>query len=268
VFSSLLLKPIGIFESAQIEPYQAGRQPDELGLFGRIKLNSGENFEQALQDLEGCSHLWIIFGFHHNENWKPLVQTPRSTKKIGVFATRAPYRPNPIGLSLVQLTRIEGLTLDIGANDLLDGTPIYDIKPYHPEYDSAEEARIEWLENSSFAKNSIFFSPLAENQLEYLENGVPELRSFIIRQLEFDPTNKDKKRVVPTGHGNVETGQVEVTGGFFTLSYRTWRIDFSFSENSVGVLNLRSGYSDQELKEFDDKYGDKKIHRQFNKEFN
>lgn len=249
------LKPIGFFESAQVEPYQAGRQPDELGLFGRIKLNSGENFEQALQDLDGCTHLWIIFGFHHNDNWKPLVQTPRSNKKVGVFATRAPYRPNPIGLSLVELHSIDGLILNIGPNDILDGTPIYDIKPYHPEYDHAENAKIAWLEDAAHKQNKISFSPFAEGQLDFLDtHGVKELKAFIIRQLEFDPTNKDKKRVEQQEH-------------FWTLSYRTWRIDFSLNDEQIGILSIRSGYTDEELLQFEDKYADKKIHRLFNKEY-
>ena len=251
----MTLKPIGIFESAQIEPYQAGRQPDELGLFGKIKLHTGQNYEQALQDLEGCSHLWIIFGFHLNENWKPLTQAPRSDKKIGVFATRAPYRPNPIGLSLVELISVNGLILEIGANDILNETPIYDIKPFHPEHDIAENANISWLENSTLKKNIISFSPYVEAQLDFLEiNSVKQIRVFIIRQLEYDPINKSKKRV-------------EKNQSYWCLSYRTWRIDFTFSEDSIGILAIRSGYTDQELMAFEDKYSDKKIHRLFNKEF-
>ena len=250
-----ILKPIGIFESAQVEPYQAGRQPDELGLFGKIRLNSGENFEQALQDLSGCSHLWIIFGFHQNENWKPLVQAPRSSKKIGVFATRAPYRPNPIGLSLVELISVNGLIVEIGGNDILNASPIFDIKPYHPEYDVAENAKIDWIEKSSFHQNQISISPYADSQLEYLEkNNVKEIRAFITRQLEYDPTNKDKKRV-------------EEFPNYFSLAYRTWRIDFTFAENLIGILSIRSGYSEQDLLDVDDKYNDKALHRLFNREF-
>jgi tRNA-Thr(GGU) m(6)t(6)A37 methyltransferase TsaA len=174
------LKSIGIFDSTQVEPYQAGRQPDILGLSGKIKLHSGFNFEQALQDLAGCSHIWIIFGFHHNENWKPLVQTPRSSKKIGVFATRAPYRPNPIGLSLVKLIDIKDLTIEVGENDILNGSPIYDIKPFHPEHDQALDASIDWLENATHKKNQIRFSPLAENQIEFLESHNVAIKAFLV----------------------------------------------------------------------------------------
>lgn len=255
----LLLKPIGFFESEQVEPYQAGRQPDILGLTGHIKLNSGQNYEQATQDLIGCSHIWIIFGFHQNTNWKPLVQTPRSNKKIGVFATRAPYRPNPIGLSLVRLVDIKNLTIEVAENDILNGSPIYDIKPYHPEHDVAEDAQIEWLETSSHPKNEIRFSPFADSQIEFLESNGVSIKAFITRQLEYDPINESKKRVESHGHS-------------YTLAYRTWRIDFTFSENTVGVLAIRSGYSSDDLNEsapeYSDPYKDKNIHRKFNLEFN
>lgn len=246
--------PIGLFESVQVEPYHAGRQPDELGETGRVKLYPGHNYEQALQDLEGCTHIWLIFGFHKNENWKPMVLTPRAEKKVGVFATRAPYRPNPIGMSLVKLISVDGLTLTVGENDLLDGSPIFDIKPYHPESDSVDNASIEWLELAGLNKNAISFSPLAESQLDFLESDVPRLKAFITRQLEFDPTNKDKKRV-------------ENKDFFWTLSYRTWRIDFSYSDNSIGILNIHSGYSAEDFESSEDKYADKEIHRRFNKEF-
>lgn len=256
---SLTLNSIGLFESSQLEPYQAGRQPDALGYSGKIHLHSGFNFEQALQDLVGCTHIWIIFGFHHNTNWKPLVQTPRSNKKIGVFATRAPYRPNPIGMSLVKLVDIKNLTIEVAENDILNGSPVYDIKPYHPEYDHAEDASIEWLEKSSHQKNIINFSPLAEEQMDFLSRYEVLLKAFVIRQLEYDALNKDKKRV-------------EDNGQYYTLSYRTWRIDFTLIENIVGVLAIRSGYSKEDLNEespqYNDTYQDKNIHRKFIIEFN
>ena len=101
--SNYTFKPIGVFKSSQVEPYQASRQPDELSEPGTIVLNPKNNFEQALKNLNQCTHLWIIYAFHHNENWKPQVTTPRSKNKIGVFATRAPYRPNPIGITCVKI---------------------------------------------------------------------------------------------------------------------------------------------------------------------
>ena len=257
VLAPITFNPIGVLKSDQVEPYQASRQPDGLSADAVIKLNSGQNFEQALSDLSGCTHLWIIYAFHKNENWKPLVQTPRSNRKIGVFATRAPYRPNPIGMSLVKLEKIEGLNIHIGPNDILDGTPVLDIKPFHPESDVAEDAHIEWLESSTTPRMSITFSPLAEEHLDYLENqnsDLSQLKAFIFRQLEYDPTNSSKKRV-------------EFNQSYWILSYRTWRIDFIVQDQTVAILGVRTGYSDEELVSTEDQYQDKAVHRLFVKTF-
>lgn len=254
--TSLQFNPIGVFKSKQIEPYQAARQPDELSEPGEIILNPKNNFEQALQNLTDCSHIWIIYYFHHNQNWKPLVQTPRSTNKIGVFATRAPYRPNPIGMTVVKLLGVDGLKIQVGPNDILDGTPILDIKPYHPESDLITDSHMEWLEVASHQKFEIRFSPFAEEQLDFLEtNGMLELKTFVLRQLEYDPTNKEKKRVKPNG-------------SMFELSYRTWRVDFVVLDLSISILSVRSGYSPEDLLSSDDQYQDKNLHEKFNHHFN
>lgn len=103
----------------------------------------------ALRGLEGFSHLWLIWGFFHTtrDTWAPMVKPPRlgGNKRMGVFATRSPFRPNPIGLSSVKLDRIElnfelGAILHVSGADLMDNTPIYDIKPYLPFTDSHPEA--------------------------------------------------------------------------------------------------------------------------------
>ncbi len=251
---SIIFAPIGFFSSEQVEPYQASRQPDENSKPGVIQLNSGSNFEQALTDLEGCSHIWIIYKFHKNENWKPLVLTPRSDRKIGVFATRAPYRPNPIGMTVVKIERIEGLNIFVGPNDLLNETPILDIKPYHPESDLVPEARIEWLKHN-VKRYKIQFSPMAIEHIEFLEsNALTELKPFILRQLEYDPINSDKKRV-------------SELNGYWVLAYRTWRIDFILTEDSVSVIGIRSGYSTEDLEKNEDPYNDKDLHQLFIKEY-
>jgi tRNA-Thr(GGU) m(6)t(6)A37 methyltransferase TsaA len=255
--SPVTFNPIGVLKSDQVEPYQASRQPDGLSSEAVITLNSGQNYEQALTDLAGCSHLWIIYAFHKNENWKPMVQTPRSNRKIGVFATRAPYRPNPIGLSLVKLESVDGLNIHIGPNDILNDTPILDIKPFHPESDVAEDVHIEWLESSLTPKMGLSFSPLASEQIDYLENqngDMTQLRSFIYRQLEYDPTNAEKKRV-------------EFVQSYWVLAYRTWRIDFIVQDTTVAILGIRTGYSEEDLAAGEDKYLDKDLHRKFIKNF-
>ena len=104
----------------------------------------------ALRGLEGYSHLWLLWQFHkaEREDWSPTVRPPRlgGNTRMGVFATRSPFRPNPIGLSCVRLNGIEqtahqGMVLHVSGADLMDGTPIYDIKPYLPYVDSIPDAR-------------------------------------------------------------------------------------------------------------------------------
>lgn len=102
--------------------------------------------EKAVQDLNGFDRLWLIFAFHLSEGWKSCVKPPRGGPKRGVLATRSPHRPNSIGLSAVRLERIEGKTLHLRGVDLLDGTPILDIKPYVPYADAFPGSRAGWID--------------------------------------------------------------------------------------------------------------------------
>ncbi len=102
--------------------------------------------EEVLQDLEGFERLWLIFAFHRNSGWKSTVKPPRGGPKRGVLATRAPHRPNAIGLSAVELLRSEGRTLHLKGVDLLDETPVLDIKPYVPYADAFPEAKAGWID--------------------------------------------------------------------------------------------------------------------------
>jgi tRNA-Thr(GGU) m(6)t(6)A37 methyltransferase TsaA len=122
---------------------EAPRQPRAAGgAGGTIELYPGRNFEHALDDLQGWEYIWVIFWFHLNRSWRPKVLPPRSTSgRKGVFSTRSPHRPNPIGLSAVRLERVDGLTLHIRDVDMVDGTPVLDIKPYVPYADAHPGAR-------------------------------------------------------------------------------------------------------------------------------
>lgn len=249
------LKPIGYFRSAQVHPYEAGRQPDLHHSEGVIELNSGCNFEQAMSGLEGCERIWIVFLFHHNSHWNPMVLPPRGTDtKIGVFATRSPYRPNPIGISCVKIVRIEKLKMTVEGADILDGTPILDIKPYVAYADSFPNSEPEWLKSSTPYK--VQFSIEAQRQLEWLNaNGVSQLRAFLMHQLEYDATNSRKKRVKKTSEDE------------YTIAYRTWRALFKISSLNITVYHISSGYSLQDLAEENDTYQDKEIHRHYKKIF-
>ena len=111
-----------------------------------IEFLPGNNFEQALDDIEGMERLWLIYLFHRNQGWKPKVMPPRGDKKRGLFATRSPHRPNSIGMSCVRLESREGRKLWVSEYDLLDRTPILDVKPYLPYADSFPDAKTGWLE--------------------------------------------------------------------------------------------------------------------------
>jgi len=103
--------------------------------------------EAALQDLSGFDRLWLIYAFHRSEGWTPRVKPPRGGPKRGVLATRSPHRPNALGLSAVELVRVEGRTLHLRGVDLLDGTPVLDIKPYVPYADAFPDVRAGWIDD-------------------------------------------------------------------------------------------------------------------------
>ena len=112
-----------------------------------IELYPGQNLEHAIEDLAGWERIWVIYWFHRNPRWRPKVLPPRSTTgRKGVLATRSPHRPNPLGLSAVRLLRVEGLRLHVQGADMIDGTPVLDIKPYVPYSDAFMESGSGWLE--------------------------------------------------------------------------------------------------------------------------
>src|SRR6201996_5574727 len=162
----LTLDPIGFLRSPQATKVEAARQPRAaVGTAARIELLPGHNFEHALEDLAGWELIWVIFWFHLNSGWRPKVLPPRSTTgRKGVFATRSPHRPNPIGISVVRLERIDGLTLYIRDADILDGTPVLDLKPYIAYSDAHPEAGTGWLEDSPsdpVSAYTVHFEPIA-----------------------------------------------------------------------------------------------------------
>lgn len=244
------LKPIGTFHSDQVQPYEAGRQPDDFHSEGVIELSPGHNFEQALIGLEGCSRIWVIFLFHHNPHWNPMVLPPRGrSAKIGVFATRSPYRPNSIGMSCVEVLKIDKLKIHVAGADILDGSPILDIKPYVAYADSFPGIEPAWLAEAQ--KHKVEFTAAAQEQLSYLESvGVNQLKGFLVHQLEYEPTNSKKKRV-------------KTLGDHFLIAYRTWRAEFTVTQEQVTIHRLFSGYSPEELAQAEDRYEDKPAHRSF-----
>ena len=114
---------------------------------GRIVFTQPYQVQEALRGLDGFERLWLVWGFSANKpakgEWQPTVRPPRlgGNTAMGVWATRSPFRPNPLGLSCVELVAVDGMELVVKGADLMDGTPIYDIKPYIPYADAYPEAR-------------------------------------------------------------------------------------------------------------------------------
>jgi len=120
-----------------------------LSVPGTVEVSA--QYRQGLKDLEGFSHIILLYHFHKAPESELIVTPFMDTEPRGVFATRAPTRPNPIGLSAVRLLGIEGRVLDVENVDVLDGTPLLDIKPYVPEFDQYPADRIGWLEHAEDA---------------------------------------------------------------------------------------------------------------------
>lgn len=141
------MKPIGTIHTPFTETAGMPIQPaGAVGVNGRVEVI--EEYREGLKDLDGFSHIVLIYIFHRSQGFKLQVVPFMDTKPRGLFATRAPARPNPIGLSVVELDRIEDGILHVRNMDMLDGTPLLDIKPYVPEFDHHGHVRTGWLEDA------------------------------------------------------------------------------------------------------------------------
>lgn len=146
----LVINPIGVIHSCYRQKFGIPRQPGIVtAAQTTLELLPPFNQENTVRGLEGFSHVWIHFVFHQtmDEGWRPTIRPPRlgGKERVGVFATRSTHRPNPLGLSVVELQKIETgngkVLLHLGAADLLDGTPVIDIKPYLPYVDAKPDAK-------------------------------------------------------------------------------------------------------------------------------
>jgi tRNA-Thr(GGU) m(6)t(6)A37 methyltransferase TsaA len=133
--------PFKDFTGMPIQPSGAS------GIGGTVEVDPA--YCEGLEDLEGFSHIYLLYHFHVSRGYALKIKPFMDDTVRGVFATRAPRRPNPVGLSIVGLVRIEGCTLFIQDVDVLDGTPLLDIKPYVPEFDAPEATRTGWLSRKS-----------------------------------------------------------------------------------------------------------------------
>ena len=184
------LKKIAVIHTDFPEKFGIPRQSNLADTRGRIVLEEEYRREEAVRGLEDYSYLWLIWEFSEGkrEEWSPTVRPPRlgGNCRMGVFATRSPFRPNPLGLSSVKLDRIEvtekeGPVLYVTGADLLDGTPIYDIKPYLPYVDSHPE------EKSGFAGKVQDYALSVCDENGVLDGIGEEDRKVLFQILEQDP---------------------------------------------------------------------------------
>jgi len=187
------MKPVGILRSPHQDKLGTPRQPRLTGSVGTLEVRPPE----VVRGLEAFSHVWLLFLFDRNPEgaWRPTVRPPRlgGQARMGVFATRSPFRPNPIGLSAVRLIRIEQDTqravLHLEGVDLVDGTPVLDIKPYVPWSDSIPEATTGW-------------APAELPELPVDASAAPsELQSLLVEVLRMDPRPAWARTKHPTGSG-------------------------------------------------------------------
>lgn len=181
------------------------------GAVGEIIFEPEYRNEQALRGIEGYSHLWLIWQFSEaqRDEWSPTVRPPRlgGNKRMGVFATRSPYRPNPIGLSSVKLVSVnrtkDGVTLTVSGIDMLDGTPIYDIKPYLSFTDSHPEAVCGFADDVKDYSIEVSF---LDDLLQKIDEGQ---RQSLIEILSHDPrpsykNHKDEDNEYGMSYGKYE----------------------------------------------------------------
>ncbi|MBR7130379.1 MAG: tRNA (N6-threonylcarbamoyladenosine(37)-N6)-methyltransferase TrmO [Lentisphaeria bacterium] len=257
-------KPVGVVHCASKYRFELPRQGVFSGCDGEIELFSSYGGD-AIADLAGFERIWVIFCFHLNRDrsWKPKVQPPFPVggPRRSLFATRSPYRVNPLGLSCVELAGIKGNRLLLKHIDMLDGTPVLDIKPYIPEADAFPDSAVGWrneVPEAEYLNWDVELSPRFLHQAAFImkESGL-DLENFVRVQLANEPLDTSRKRLKMLDDEH------------YALGCRTWQIVFTADRamQRVKVLEAVSNYRADEL--FPgafDRYGDKDIHRKFLRE--
>jgi tRNA-Thr(GGU) m(6)t(6)A37 methyltransferase TsaA len=235
--AELTLKPIGFVRSGKGEKFEARHQPLESEPeVHRLEWTDPAAMREAVRDLDGFSRIWLVWWFHRNRTWRPLVLPPRGTaQRRGVLATRSPHRPNPLGLTAVRLLGVEPGRLLLGAIDLVDGTPVFDVKPYIPKYDAFPDERSGWMEAVEAEERSrpgfvVGWSVLAKAQGEWLAAGWGvDFRGRMEELLSADPRPHRTRRIVRRGDR-------------FEIACGAWRGVFRVSERVVTVEELQVGF--------------------------
>jgi len=248
-------EPIGVVHSPFVEKIDAPRQAQAaLDVDATIELFAGRDLEHALEDLATWERLWVIFVFHRVEGWRPKVLPPRSDRRRGVLSTRSPHRPNPIGLSAVRLVGVEGLIVRVRDIDILDGSPVLDLKPYVPYADAFPEAGSGWLEKARdpLPDYEVTWSDEARAQAAWLAGRGIDLAGVVETALALGPTPNAYRRIKRIDQGH-------------ELAVKAWRARFDVAGKVVRVRALASGYRPRDLATNDDAALD--VHRAFEAAF-
>ena len=250
---ALVVRPIGYARTPLREKHDAPRQGTLSTAVGTIELVAGMDLEHAVEDLVGWQFIWLLYWFDRVEGWRPKVRPPRSSERRGVLSTRSPHRPNPIGMTVAELLGVEGRTLHVARIDLLDGTPVIDVKPYVPYSDSIPTARCGWLDDEaarSDARTRIPSpSPPADPHLAY----DVDVSDFARRQLEFihDETGFDlaaRARATlsespdPRAYRRIRRRETDCV-----LAVKGWRIVFTVDARIVRIERVESGFRPGEI---------------------
>lgn len=217
----ITLDPIGYIRTPYQRFYDTPRQPGVHETLDRsyVELLPGNNYEQALQDLEGCDRIWLVVHFHQAHTWKPKVLPPRGRTKRGVFATRSPHRPNPIGITCCELLGVRGLRIEVLGTDLIDTTPVLDIKPYIAYADAFPESKIAWMSEIASQSYSV------EGQA--LQHLPKDLQEYVVRTLQTDPLPHPYRRI-----------ELQADGSYM-LAVREYRILYQLHNNIVTIEETR-----------------------------
>jgi len=245
-------EPIGFVRCALRDKSETPRQPGVPGAPGqdgaRIELTQTAQMRDALSDLAGFGHIWVVFVFHEAKHFRPKVQPPRSAHKRGVFATRSPHRPNPIGLSAVPLLGVDDCTVHIGGTDMIDGTPVLDLKPYVAYADAHPASAQGWLTETGEARLELEAStpkdPIPAYQVHLSESAEAQLAWLLAQDIDLRTRLLSSLALGPTPHAY---RRIKKVGDTWVLGLKAFRAHFCVEGTQVTVLRLSSGYTPREL---------------------
>ena len=229
---SVDLQPIGVirlFDRKLVKNYEYPAQGYMDDLLHIIELAPKQNFEQCLKDLDGFSHIWILFLFHESETWKPTVIPPRGpAKKRGVFATRSPNRPNSIGMTVVELMEIRKRQVLVKGGDFFEDTPLLDIKPYIIRSDSYPKAKQGWIDEIEKEKWLVNWELEAKSVAEKVfQESEFRIREYVTKVLEYNRESHPYRRIYLASE----------TSGL--LKIQRWRVAFELFPKVKEVKVIR-----------------------------